>query len=134
MAAFVFNIAKGAAVEKFRDGASNAIVLLLSAAEADSTLKDHDTLASLLTGSNVEVSDVTYARKTGITGTVVVDDTNDRVEISLPDQTFNALAGPDPIKVIVAYQEGGSDSGRIPLSCHDISFVSDGSDFTVRFP
>ena len=40
MADLVFNIAKGAAAEMFRDSAAKGIVMLLKAAEADATLKD----------------------------------------------------------------------------------------------
>lgn len=134
MAAIVFNVAKGALVEKVRDGSANLIVLLLSTAEADATLRDYDTLAALLAGANTEVVHASYSRKTGITGTINVDDTNDLVDVSLPDQTWTALSGPDPVKVIVAYEESASDAGRIPLTAHDLSIVSDGSSLTLRFP
>lgn len=134
MAAIVFNVAKGANVEKIRDSGSALLVLLLSTAESDALLKDYDTVAAILAGGNVEVSDASYARKTGVTGTITVDDTNDRIDVSIPDQTFAALSGPDPVKVIVAYQDSASDAGRVPLTAHDISVVSDGSNITLRFP
>ena len=132
MADFVFNIAKGAVAEKVRDGAANLLMLLLSTAEADASMKDYDTVAALLAGTPVEVSDASYARKTGITGTVTVDDVNDRVDVDCPDQTWTALAGPDPVDLIIAYEESAADSGRIPLTCHDFAVTSDGSDVTAQ--
>ncbi len=132
MADFVFNIAKGAVAEKVRDGASNLIALLLVVAEADSTMKDYDTVAALLAGTPNEASDASYARKTGITGTVTVDDTNDRVDVDIPDQTWAALAGAAITDLIIAYQESASDAGRIPLVCLDFAVTPDGSDVTAQ--
>lgn len=132
MADFVFNIAKGAVAEKFRDGAANGLMLLLSAAEADATMKDHDTISALLAGAADEVADASYGRKTGITGTITVDDTNDRVDADMPDQTWTALAGPDPVDLIIAYEEAAADATRIPLTCHDFAVTSDGSDVTAQ--
>lgn len=133
MADFVFNIAKGAAAEKFRDGAANGIVMLLSTAEADATMKDYDTIAALLAGTPVEVVDGSYARKTGLTGTITVDDTNDRVDIDIPDQTWTGLTGPDPVDLVVAYEEAAADATRIPLTNHDFAVTTDGSDVTAQF-
>lgn len=133
MANFVFNIAKGAVVEKVRDGAANLLILLLIAAEADATMKDHDTVAALLAGAANEATDGSYARKTGITGTITVDDTNDRVDVDLPDQTWTALAGADITDMIIAYQESAADSGRVPLVCLDFVVSPDGSDVLAQF-
>lgn len=134
MADFVLNIAKGAFAEKFRDGAANGIVLLLSAAEAQAAFADHDDLDALLgAAGNTEVSDASYSRKTGLTGTITVDDSNDRVDVDIPDQTWSALEGPDPVSLVVAYEESAADSGRIPLTHHDFAVTSDGSDVTASF-
>jgi hypothetical protein len=133
MADLVFNIAKGAFVEKFRDGASNGGVLLLIAADTDDAMRDTDTVALLLaTGAN-EATDASYARKTGLTGTITVDDTNNRVDVDLPDQTFTALAGAAITDLVTFYQESASDTGRIPLTLHDFAVTPDGSDVTVQF-
>lgn len=132
MADHVFNIAKGAAAEKVRDGASNVGILLLSTGEAEAAMSDYDTLAALLAGTPVEVSDASYSRKTGLTATLTVDDTNDRVDLDLADQTFSALAGPDPVSLVVFYEESAADSGRIPLTHHDFAVTSDGSDVTAQ--
>lgn len=133
MADFVFNIAKGAFVEKFRDGAANGLVLLLTAADTDAIMRDTDDVAALLaTGAN-EATDGSYARKTGLTGTITVDDTNDRVDVDLPDQTWTALAGAAITDLVVAYQESAADSGRVPLTLHDFAVTPDGSDVTAVF-
>lgn len=134
MADFIFNIAKAAFAEKFRDGAANGGVLLLTAAEADAALKDHDDLAALLGATgNTEASDASYARKTGLTGTITVDDTNERVDVDIPDQTWTALAGAAIVDAEVFYDEGGTDGTRIPLSNHDFAVTPDGSDVTIQF-
>ena len=94
MADLVFNIAKGAAAEMFRDSAAKGIVMLLKAAEADATLKDRDELNAMLAEAGTTEADFTnYARKTGLTGTITVDDTNDRVDIDIPDQTWTSAGG-----------------------------------------
>ena len=135
MASVIFNIAKGALVEKFRDGAANGIVLLLEAVEADSALADYDNIDALLTvAGNTEATATGYARKTAVTGTVVVDDVNDRVEVDLPAQDWTAVTGNAFVALVVAYEESPSDTGRIPLVKHDFTITPDGSDIRARFP
>lgn len=132
MADFVFNRAKGAVAEMFRDGSSAGGMLLLSTAEADATMKDYDDIAALLAGTPVEVSDASYARKTGLTGTVTVDDSNDRVDVDIPDQTWSALAGPDPVDLVIFYENAAADATRIPCTNHDFAVTTDGSDVTAQ--
>lgn len=135
MADFVYNIAKGAVAEMFRDGAANGIVLLLEASIADNTQKDFDDLAALIADAGVtEATFTNYARKTGLTGTITVDDTNDRVDVDLADQTW-VTAGPGNavVDLVVAYQNSAADSGRVPLTQHDFAVTPDGSDLTVQF-
>lgn len=134
MANFVHNIAKGAFVEKFRDGAANGGALLLTAMEADATAKDRDTIADVLgQAGTTEASDASYARKTALTGTITVDDTNDRVDVDIPDQTWAALAGAAITDLVVFYDEGGTDATRIPISAHDFVVSPDGTDVTAEF-
>lgn len=131
MADFVFNIAKGAFVEKFRDGAANGLMLLLTAADTDDAMRDTDTVATLLATGADEATDGSYARKTGLTGSITVDDTNNRVDVDIPDQTWSALAGSAITDLVIAYQESAADSGRIPLTNHDFAVTPDGSDVTA---
>lgn len=136
MADGVFNISKGAFAEKIRDGAAGTLVLLLSANEAEGALIDHDDLAALLgAAGNTEATFTNYARKTGITETLTVDDTNDRVDVDVPDQTW-ASAGNGTnntlTKLVSAYDEGGTDATRIPTSHHDFAVTTDSSDLTAQ--
>ena len=133
MADFVFNIAKGAFVEKFRDGAANGGILLLTAADTDAAMKDTDTITALLATAANEATDASYARKTGLTGTITVDDTNDRVDVDLPDQTWAALAVGAILDAVVFYEEAAGDGTRIPLTLHDFAVTPDGSDVTIQF-
>jgi len=136
MADGVFNIAKGAVAEKVRDGASNLGVLLLQANELEADLIDHADIAALLGAvGNTEATATNYVRKTGITGTITVDNINNRVDVDIPDQTWTALGGTTNntlTKLIIFYDEGGTDSTRIPLTHHDFAITTDGSDVTAQ--
>lgn len=135
MADGVFNIAKGSIVEKFRDGAANGGILLLKVNEAAGTLVDYDTVALMLAGSNTEADFTNYARKTGLTGSITVDDSNDRVDVDLADQTWTSAGGATNnslTKLITYYQESAADSGRIPLTHHDFVLTTDTSDITAQ--
>lgn len=134
MVDFVHNISKGAFVEKFRDGAANGGVLLLVAMEADATARDRDTIAAVLAEvGTTEASDASYARKTALTGTITVDDTNDRVDVDIPDQTWVALAGAAITDLVVFYDQGATEATRIPLTAHDFVVTPDSSDVTAVF-
>lgn len=138
MADGVFNIAKGAVAEKIRDGATNIVVMLLKVNEAAGTLVDYDTVAAMLGGSNTEADFTNYVRKTGITGTVTVDDVNDRVDCDIPDQTWTSAGGASNntlTKLITAYDEDASpsdDAQLIPLTHHDFVLTTDTSDITAQ--
>lgn len=133
MADFVFNIAKGAFVEKVRDSAANLGILLLKAADTDDAMKDTDTITALLATSADEATDGSYARKTGLTGTITVDDTNNRVDVDIADQTWTALAGAAITDAVVFYQEAAADTTRIPITLHDFAVTPDGSDVQIIF-
>ena len=137
MADDVFNISRGAFAEKFRDAAANGIVLLMQANEAETTLVDREELAALFAeAGNTESLATDYARKTGLTGTVTVDHSNDRVDVDLPDQTWVGLGNgvnTPTTKLVVAYEEAAAEATRIPLSHHDFVVVPDNSDVTCQF-
>lgn len=134
MADGVFNIAKGSFVEKIRDAATTVFVMLLKANEAEATLVDHqDVAALLLDAGNTEADFTSYARITGITGTILIDDTNNWVDVDMPDQTWSAATtGQTMTKLIVAYEEAAADATRIPLTHHDFAVTTDGSDITAQ--
>jgi hypothetical protein len=131
MADFVFNIAKGAFVEKVRDSAAALGVLLLIAADTDDAMRDTTTVTALLATAANEATDGSYSRKTGITGTITVDHTNNRVDVDFPDQTWTALAGGAILDLVVFYEEAAADATRIPLTLHDFPITPDGSDVTA---
>lgn len=137
MADQVFNIAKGAAAEKVRDGATVLIVLLMKANEAETTLLDRTDLADVfIEAGNTEADFTNYARKVGLTATLTVDNTNDRVDLDLPDQTFTAAGNATNntlTKLLTAYEEAAADATRIPLTHHDFAVTTDGSDLTAQF-
>lgn len=132
MADFVFNIAKGAAAEMFRDSGAAGGMLLLTTADTDDAMGDTDHLTALLATAAVEAVDASYARKTGLTGTVTVDDTNNRVDIDMPDQTWTALDGAAIVDLVIFYENAAADSTRIPLTNHDFAVTPDTSDVTAQ--
>lgn len=137
MADGVFNIAKGAAAEKIRDAAANVGVMLLKAAEPDADLVDHDDIASLLgAAGNTEADFTNYARKTGLSGSVTVSDGDSAVYADVADQTWSSAGGNTDnnlVKLIVFYDEGGTDATRIPLTHHDFQVGTGGGDLTAQF-
>lgn len=147
MADFIFNIAKGkiseyAARVNANDPANSVLVMMVlatSGLESDAVLKDKDDFAAVVSGTTNEVTNAGYARKTfdqtaGIT--ITVDDTNDRVDIDIPDQTFSAIvAGDGWSKIVIGYDSdstAGADSAIIPISCHDFVVTPDGTDILVQ--
>jgi len=148
MADGVFNIAKGSVAERVRrvvnnDPANSAlVVVLLKAAEADATLEDYDDLDALLTaGGNTEADFTNYARKTLTDADLsapTVDDTDNRVDSDIPDQTWTSAGGASnntTAKLIVCYDSdttGGTDANLIPLTHHDFVETTDGNDLVAQ--
>lgn len=140
MADFVFNIAKGKVADYAAlSGGSDAlvfVVLATSGLETDSTLKDYDDLAALLGGTSNEVTNTGYSRKSVTTATVTVDDSNDRVDVDVADQTWTAVAAGDGwSKLLICYDDdtgAGTDSNIVPLTAHDFVVTPDGSDITAQ--
>jgi hypothetical protein len=141
MADGVFNIAKGRAAYYATLPATNdALVLVLfkTVLDADSALVDRTTLAAITAASNVEADFTNYARKTLTSVTVTVDNTNDRVDVDIADQTWTAAGGTTNntlAKLIIGYDPdttGGTDSDIIPLTHHDFVTTTDGSDLLAQ--
>lgn len=146
MADFVFNVAKGS-IRTYHDNvandvvaASELVVIALSVTgDQDAAMKDADTVAALLALANVaEVTNTNYARLDNTDTDVsaaTVNDTDDRVECDLPDQTFSSISAGDAwTDIVIAYDPTGSsaDSALIPLSLHDYAVTPDGSDLIVQ--
>lgn len=144
MADFVFNIAKGKVAQLCKnvdDGSpanSRLKVLIFNTSATDATLRDLDTVAAIESDANTaEVANTNYARKTLAAAdiTITVDDTNDRIDIDIPDQTWTAVgAGTAWTDLCIAYDPDnttGTDSDLIPLTWHDFAVTPDGSDITA---
>lgn len=150
MADVVANIAKGRVVEYYNrvennDPANSALVIVLLATtglEADSVLIDADSLAAVVSGTTNEATNTGYARKvltdSDLAALPAPDDTNNRYDIDIPDQTWTAVAndGTGAIsKFVVCYDPdttGGTDSNIIPLTFHDFAITPDGSDVVAQ--
>lgn len=147
MANIVLNIALGRVAELYNrcdtnDPANSALIVCILATagiESDATLKDKDTLADLVSGTTNEVTNSGYARKTLTDADIVAfapDDTNDRVDLDIPDQTWTAVAAGDGWNdAVVNYDNdttAGTDANIVPMTLHDFVVVPDGSDITAQ--
>lgn len=141
MADVIMNIAR-ARVRALLDAPEDIIIVLLKTAQADDTIRDHDTLAALLAAgggtANVEADFTNYARKVVANGDIdiTVDDTNNRLDIDVPDQTWTAAGGASDNTLVKAIfcVDGASDAARIPISAHDFTPTTDGSDLILQIP
>lgn len=142
MADGVFNIAKGKVAEYAQRVVDNdptnsaLIVVLAEGAATDATIKDYDTLSALLGDAGVtEASASGYARKVVTTASITPDDTNDRLDVDIADQTWAAVASGNTItRLFICYDNdttAGTDANIVPLTYHDFSVVTDGSDITA---
>ena len=148
MADIVFNIAKGRVVEYYNrvennDPATSAIIVipvLTAGLETDAVLIDKDDLAAVFTGATDEATAGGWNRKTltdvDLAALPAPDDTNDRYEVDIPDQTWTAVAaGNNTSKLIIAYDAdtgAGTDANIIPLTMHDFAVTTDGSNVTAQ--
>lgn len=146
MANVVFNQAKGKAAEwaarvNANDPANSILVLeaINAGAMSDATAIDYDTFALLeADAAAAEVTNSGYARKTfnDSTGgiTITIDDTNDRVDVDVPDQTWTAVAaGSAWTDLVFGYDSdstSGTDANVVPATMHDFAVTPDGSDIT----
>jgi len=137
----VFNITKGRFVHWYTLPAANdAIIivpLLAAGLEADDTLNNYDDLAALLAAANDEATAGGWNRKSLTAGvTVTVDDTNNRVDVDIPDQTWTAVAaGNNTGKLLSCYDPDtttGTDSTVVPLTYHDFAVTTDGTDVVAQ--
>ena len=143
-----FNIAKGRAVELYNRVKSNdpstatLVIMLLKVSESDATLIDYDTFAALLGGSNTEADFTNYARivltDSDLAAFPSPDDTNDRYDIDIADQTWASAGGASNntmTKLIIGYDptsSGVTDSVIVPLAHYDFTPTTDGSDLIAQ--
>ena len=141
MADFIFNIAKGRITQLYDNidtntPANSAFILVPVdvGATTDATIKDFDTLSAVLAGGVTERSATGWNRKT-IDDTALSawtpDDTNDRVDLDMPDLTWTAVTAGTVTDLILCYDSdttGGTDANIIPLIQFDFAITPDGSD------
>jgi hypothetical protein len=148
MANLVFNISLGRVTEFYvridgNDPANSAflVVAINAGTTTDAQFKDFDTLAACLPGGGgaAEATNTGYARKTLTDADLVAfapDDTNDRVDLDIPDQTWTAVAaGTNWTDLIIAYDSdtaAGTDTNVVPCTLHDFVVTPDGSDITAQ--
>lgn len=149
MADQVLNIGLGSVAGYYRrvdgnDPANSALIVVLIAAsgvESDAVLKDKDTLADFVAGATNEATNTGYVRKvlTDVDLTAFApDDTNNRVDLDIPDQTWTALAndGTGAISDVLICYDGdttsGTDANIEPLTMHDFAVTPNGGDVTMQ--
>ncbi len=126
MAAFVFNIAKGKVANYAELAAASdaliAVLLASSGLEADSVLKDLDTLAAVVAGTTNEATFTGYSRKTLTGVTVTVDDTADDVTVDFTDPQWSPTTAEALGKIVFCYDgdtAAGTDANIVPLWADD---------------
>jgi len=145
MANFIFNRSKGRFVEFAErvnsNDPTNSVfvidVLATSGVEADATLLDKDDFAAVVSGTTNFVTQSSIRKTVDQAGgiTITYDDTNDRVDVDFPDQTWTAVAAGDGWNdVLFGYDSdstAGTDANILPVSLHDFVVTPDGSDITA---
>lgn len=149
MANFVFNRAKGRVTElaervNANDPANSVflVIVINAGATTDAVAMDLDTMAQIEADAGIaEVTNTGYARKVlSEAGGIVItyDDTNDRVDIDVPDQTWTGVAaGSAWTDVIFAYDNDSTvvaEASIVPMTQHDFAITPDGSDITAQVP
>jgi|SRR5262245_39529465 len=136
MADFMFNVAKGKFAKWVEDGPTTCGVMILAVTglETDAVLKDKVSLADILSGTTDEVTNSGYARKTGVTGTVTVDQASDFTNVSIPNQSWaSVLAGSNWAKLVVFIDQGGTDATRRPIVAYDFAVTPPASPINANF-
>jgi hypothetical protein len=141
MADVAFNIAKGRAVEFVNrvvnnDPANSALILVPVdvAAVSDATLIDFDTLAAVLAGGVTERTTGGWNRKTLTNvelSAFTTDDTNNRNEFTIPDQTWTGVSSGIVTDLLLCYDSdttAGTDANIVPIGVYDFPITPDGSD------
>lgn len=143
MGDFVFNQAKGRFAEwaersRVGDDANGALIVIpWNSTATDATLKDLDTVAAVEADANTaERTANGWNRKTISDGavTVTIDDTNDRVDVDVADQTWTAVTTDAVTDLGVAWDKdttAGTDANILPGTWHDFVITPDGSDVTA---
>jgi hypothetical protein len=144
MADFICNIAKGRWAEFHNrvdagDPAAARLYLIPISAGAvtDATLKDCDDFAAMVTAGITERTANGWNRKT-ITSAdlaaVAPDDTNDRMDLDIPDQTWTAVSTDASTDLVLCYSGTGSPTNAqlVPIAVYDFAVTPSGGDITAQ--
>lgn len=146
----VFNNIKGRPVELYKRIEGNDptnsewLIVLGLGAITDGQLEDIVDLAELEADAGfAESVDGSYGRKSVHPGSSPVlpadpgpDNTNNRYDLPMPDQTWNGMNGETLTRLIVCYEPNSAASADANILCttfHDFSVTTDGSDLTAQF-
>lgn len=146
MANFVFNRGLGRGTEwaervNSNDPTNSALiidVLATSGVESDATLRDKDSFTDLVSGATNFVTQSSIRKTLDNTSSITVtyDDTNDRVDVDFPDQTWTAVSAGDGWNdIVIGYDSdttAGTDANILPHTLHDFVVTPDGSDITAQ--
>lgn len=146
MVNFVFNRGLGRGTEwaervNANDPTNAALiidVLATSGVESDAVLRDKDSFSDIVSGTTNFVTQSSIRKTLDNTSSITVtyDDTNDRVDVDFPDQTWTAVAAGDGWNdIVIGYDSdttGGNDTNILPHTLHDFVVTPDGSDITAQ--
>ena len=146
MADIVFNISKGRVAEFYNrvdlSDPTNAVLVMVAfvSTDTDAVIEDIDTLALLEAASNTaEATNSGYARQQLDDTDIVAfapDDTNNRVDLDIPDQKFTAVIAGDVLyDIAICYDSdstGGTDANIVPCTWHDFIVTPNGGDITAN--
>jgi hypothetical protein len=123
--------------------ANSAFVYVLlqdTGLDADDTLRDFDTLATLI-AANTEATFTSYARKivtdSDLAALPSPDDTNNRFDLDMPDWVFATAGGASNNtiqKLVVGYDAdttSGTDANIVPCLLLNVNIVTDGNQLTI---
>lgn len=144
MSDLVFNVAKGRVAElynrvKSNDPANSVLIVIPvdAGAVADATIRDCATFAAVLAAGVTERSTSGWSRKILSDADIValtIDNSNDRVDVDIPDQTWTAPTAGTVTDLVICYDAdstSGTDANLIPLTLHDFPITPDGSDIAA---
>lgn len=144
MANLMFNVAKGKAGQYFDNVENNSpagclirIFAIDANGETDDNMIDTDNMTALFATLANEVTNTNYTNKSVAAAniTITLDDTNNRLDVDIDDQTWSSIASGDSwTDLVVAYDPNGSDTdaNTIPISLHDFAVTPDGSDIIAQ--
>lgn len=136
MASIQFNVSKGREVEFWNrvdgnDPTNSAFILMVlktGSTSGISGLADFATFAAILAGGYTEVTNTNYARKTLTDASIspyTVDNTNNRILLSMPLQTFTGPVAAGDVWDIGVWgydndTTGGTDANIVPITAHEL--------------